>query len=320
MRILISGAAGFIGSSLCSRLSSDNKVIEVDITQRVDKSGDINWEQADLTDCNSVAAICKKHSPDVVIHCAGIAHQKIGALDSAIYMRVNSETTENFARAAIKCKPDVCFIFLSSISVYGEDNLQTPVLEENTCQPSSDYAVSKLDAERRLIALFDAGIIRNLIILRLAPVYDREWSFNLDRRIFAPKKMAYLKFGTGRQKMSALARSNLVEFIQFLLKRHSKNTGLEITNVCDSDPYEFREIIQVFKKSSVYPNRPIIPVPLPAIWLATRMAGLILKNKKKWIHSAYNKLSSSLVFDNAKMLKTGFKPRHSLQTVFSQKE
>ena len=73
-----------------------------------------------MTDSDSVAAICEKYSPDVVIHCAGIAHQKIGAIDSVTYMRVNSEATETLAKAAAESNPGVCFVFFSSVSVYEE--------------------------------------------------------------------------------------------------------------------------------------------------------------------------------------------------------
>jgi len=316
MNVLVTGANGFIGRALCSRLASDNKVVGVDITGPPDGALNIAWERADLTDSDSVAAVCEKYSPDVVIHCAGIAHQKIGAVDYATYMRVNSETTENLAKAAGKYNPDVQFIFLSSVSVYGEENLSMPVSEESECHPSSDYAVSKLDAERRLIALSDEGIIHNLIILRLAPVYDREWSLNLDRRVFAPKKVAYLRFGSGSQKMSALARSNLVDFIELLLKRSLQNSEVNILNVCDTEPYEFNTIIQVFKKSGIRPNRPVISVPLSPVWIATRIAGALFTNKKSWLHSCYDKLASDLVFDNGRMMKTGFKPVHSLETIF----
>ena len=118
--VLISVAAGFIGGALCSRLASGNKVIGVDITGPADGAFNIAWEQADLTDQGSVAAICEKRSPDVVIHCAGIAHQKIGMVDSATYMRVNNEVTENIAKAASESNSGVCFIFFSSVSVYGE--------------------------------------------------------------------------------------------------------------------------------------------------------------------------------------------------------
>ena len=75
--VIISGARGFIGSALCSRLASGNKVIGADITGPADGAFNIAWEQADLTDQDSVSVICEKYSPDVVIHCAGIAHQKI---------------------------------------------------------------------------------------------------------------------------------------------------------------------------------------------------------------------------------------------------
>ncbi len=368
---MITGAAGFIGSALCSRLAHDNKVIGVDVTDPPDGVLNIAWEQVDLSDLDSAAALCENYSPDVVIHCAGIAHQKIGAVDSATYMRVNSEVTEKLAEAAAKFNRDVIFIFLSSICVYGEDphprgmrsavtsefhgagisHYDNGVGEDGECWPSSDYAVSKLDAERRLRALYDEGKLKNLIILRLAPVYDRDWSLNLDRRVFAPGKVAYLRVGSGTQRMSALARPILVDFVEFLIKsklatdshRHtgrkkdvkrsltqrrkdakikdnSKVTqkyNSQIFNVCDAEAYEFNEIITALGQSSVHPNRPVIPVPLSLIWLLTRIAGFLLPKKKQWLHSAYQKLTQDLVFDNTKMLSTGFTPKHILESIFA---
>jgi nucleoside-diphosphate-sugar epimerase len=162
----------------------------------------------------------------------------------------------------------------------------------------------------------DEGIIHNLIILRLAPVYDRRWSLNLDRRVFAPGKLAYLRFGSGSQKMSALARPNLVDFIEFLLKRSPQNSGVNILNVCDAEAYEFNKIIRVFQKSGIRPNRPIISIPLFPVWIATRIASIFLPGKRNWLHSCYDKLASDLVFENGKMMGTGFRPVHSLETVF----
>ncbi len=152
MNVFVTGANGFIGSVLCRRLASDNNVIGVDKVSTASQKK-IVYEQVDLTEFNSVYAICAKYSPDVVIHCAGIAHQKIGAIDLATYMQVNSEATENLAKAASKSNPAGHFVFLSSVSVYGEKNLTIPVSEGSKCQPSSDYAFSKLEAEKRLKAL-----------------------------------------------------------------------------------------------------------------------------------------------------------------------
>jgi len=314
--ILVTGANGFIGRALCSRLASDNKVVGVDNSGPGDRALDIDWEMTDLTDLNSLTAMCKQYSPELIIHCAGIAHQKIGAVDFATYKRINSEATENLAKAAAKINPGVVFIFLSSVSVYGEGNLSIPVSEESECHPSSDYAASKRDAERRLIELSDKGIIHNLFILRLAPVYDREWALNLDRRVFAPKKLVYLRFGSGTQKMSALARPNFVDLIQFLLKRPLQDSGVNILNVCDAEAYEFNTIIRVFRKSAIQQHRLIISVPLSVLWLATRIAGVLFANKKRWLHSSYDKLASDLVFDIREMMAIGFTPVHSLESVF----
>lgn len=339
MKILITGAAGFIGSVLCRRLSYDNEVFGIDIARTFSaESTNITWEQADLVDLASTVAICEKYSPDLIIHCAGIAHQKIGAVGSATYMRINSEATENLAKAAATSNPDICFIFLSSVSVYGEgfqvisykgttasfkQENDIGGVENGECRPSSDYAVSKLDAERRLIALVDKGIINNLFILRLAPVYDREWSLNLDRRVLAPKKLSYLKFGSGGQKMSALARPNLIDFIAHLLKSGCENNlgnqRILLINVCDAKTYQFNRIIQIFKNSGEHPNRPTLSLPLSVVWLVTRIAGALFTSKRQWLHSCYDKLAFDLVFDNRRMLDTGFKPQHSLETIFDPK-
>jgi nucleoside-diphosphate-sugar epimerase len=46
-------------------------------------------------------------------------------------MRVNSEATENLARAASQVNPDVRFIFLSSVSVYGEGPQINPQITQS---------------------------------------------------------------------------------------------------------------------------------------------------------------------------------------------
>lgn len=316
LKLLITGASGFIGSALCNKLSDRNIIIGLDTKKGIHESLDLISEQADLTDISSVSAIIGQHFPDVVIHCAGIAHQKTGSVDLDTYVRVNSVATEALARSAAMANQSVKFIFLSTVSVYGEDSAGHPLSEDSPCKPSSDYAASKVNAERRLLALHDDDILHDLTILRLAPVYDQNWSLNLDRRVFAPKRLAYVRFGAGRQKMSALARPNLIDFLEQYIKKSQTYKGPIILNICDNQTYEFNTIIDVFKRSDVHGYRPVINVPLPVVWLATRIAGFFMRNKRRWLHSCYEKLSTSLVFDNSKMLATGFVPRYSLNSIF----
>lgn len=317
LKILITGAGGFIGVTLCHRLAIEGKVIALDFNKKhEDLSDNLIWEEVDITDLTAIDSVFRRHMPDVVIHCAGIAHQKVGTVSSEEYLRVNSKATEKLAELAAEVNPEAWFLFLSTVSVYGEENYGSAVSEDIGCHPSSDYAVSKCDAERRLVKLFKKGILKGLTILRLAPVYDRCWSLNLDRRVFGPQKMIYLRFGSGEQQMSALSRLNLVDFIEYLLRRPQKYSSAEVINVCDAHSYAFNTIIKIYKTSGMYSYRPVIKVPLPVIWLVTRVAGVVIPGKKDWLHSCYDKLANSMVFDNKKMLTTGFLPRHSLETIF----
>ena len=318
-KILITGISGFIGKSICEKFLKKYNIIGIDnnVKQEIQN---VTLDFSDITDFENISKFVNDHKPDIIIHCAGIAHQKIGNIDSQEYIRVNSYATENLVKVAIKANPDAHFIFLSSISVYGENNFKSAVAEKDQCHPSSDFANSKLDAEKRIMTIYDSGELKKLDILRLAPVYDFEWSLNLDRRVFAPKKISYLKFGTGEQKMSAVSRQNLVEFIAYRLNQEKEKTVkspfCNIFNVCDEEPYKFKEIIAVFKQSDYQPNRFVFTIPLAFVWLATRLAGLMMKNKQQWLHSCYEKLAYDLVFDNKRMLGTGYKPGQSLKSVF----
>lgn len=317
-KILITGSTGFIGSLLCDQFTLKMKVGTICNIHNRKNNYRVSCSIADLCDYEKIRSIVNFSPPQYVIHCAGIAHQKIGKIDSNEYYRVNSLATENLAKAAIASNPDVHFIFLSSISVYGEKSDGEAVCEESQCGPSSDYAGSKLDAEKRLRCLYDSGKLKRLDILRLAPVYDSEWSLNLDRRVFAPKKTAYIRFGKGNQRLSAVSRQNLVDFIEFLVIKADGfgDTYFNVYNVCDEQPYMFNSIIETFKRSSYHPDRFVLTVPLPLVWLATRMAGLVFKGKRQWLHSCYDKLAKDLVFDNRRMLSTGFRPKQTLESVF----
>jgi len=312
-KVLVTGAAGEIGSAVAQRLSGTHTVIGTYHEKRPFENDDIVWEQVDLFDSKRIQAVFTEHSPDVVIHCAAIAHENVRKTGRQEFRKLNAAAPEHIAATAAYANPAVLFVFLSSIVVYGEKKLKPPVKENSALVPSGDYAASKIDAEKRLIALFDQNVLNNLLILRLAPVYSRESSFNLDRRVLAPGGV-YIRFGSGKQRMSALAKSNLADFITFALENASE---FEIMNLCDEKACSFRTIIDIFKKSGFRPARPVIPVPLPLVWLTTRFLGLALPEKRKWLHACYDKLASDIVVDNKRMLKTGFKPRHTLENTFS---
>lgn len=316
-RILITGASGYIGRSLAIRLSGSHTVMGLYRDQLPKETTGITWEKADLTCAETMEKVIQTFLPDVVIHSAAIAHQSLKRIDRQTYFDVNSLATEKLAEIASRFNPDVQFLFLSSVSVYGEKDLSVPVDETHACHPSSDYGASKLDAENRLRKLHDSGQLKYLGIFRLAPVYDASWSLNLDRRVFGPGKVCYLRFGSGRQSMSALAKANLGDLVCFWVgKAVDTSENKIIFNICDRNPYSFREIITTFRQSRKQPSRPVVICPLFLIFIATRIAGLLFPSKKDWLHAVHEKLAISLVFDNKRMLATGFTPVHDLKAVY----
>lgn len=318
--ILVTGDCGFIGKVVCKAFSDHDDVIGVDV---LESSGDKGYNHivADILDQSSLREICIKYQPSIIIHCAGIAHQTFNKSKKETYFKVNCDATKTLADIAFGANPDVHFIYLSTVTVYGELPDGTPFRETDKCHPSSDYAYSKLEAEKRLFNFYDSGDLKKIDILRLSPVYDSQLSLNLDRRVFALKKMAYIRFGKGEQKMTAVSRQNLTDFIEFLVNQRERfaERYCNIYNVCDEQSYTFNTIIETFKRSPYHPDRFVLNVPLPLVWLATRMAGLVFKGKRQWLHSCYDKLAKDLVFDNRRMLATGFRPKQTLESVFLRK-
>ena len=341
--VLITGAGGFIGSAMCAEFKKRYNVTGIvrESASSIDED-ECLLVTADLKDFERIENLFRKCRPEIVIHCAGLAHQKLGGVGAEQYMETNCSNSVHLAEIALKHNPKVLFIFLSSVSVYGE-NLGSsskgertgPAFNENDkCLPTSDYAKSKLLAEEGLLSCFStANKSGNLFILRLAPVYDENWTLNLDRRIFLPNHIFYVKFGKGEQRMSALAKYNLVEFVRFLidnkssvymkknghnLLKHQSNNSASIINVTDEEPYSFSDMIKVFKMAGRYVYRPVIHIPLSWVWLLTRFLGCMFPKRKKWLHSCYEKLAIDLIYSNKRMKLTGFQPKYSLLSLFPQ--
>lgn len=314
-RILITGASGFIGKGLCERFAPHHDLVGCYHRSIVPQKS-YTCRQVDLTKKTDVEFLCNDFFPDVIIHCAGLAHQKRAHVSADEYFRINSLATENLAAVSAKINPKVNFIYCSSISVYGESEHGVIFNEASVLSPTSDYARSKIDAEKRLLKLFDNRILNHVTVLRLAPVYSKEWSLNLDRRVLCPGNIAYIRFGSGTQRMSALALGNLCDFMFHTIHTNTLSRSFHILNTCDKHPYSFRNIIDIFKQSTVKPDGPVLKVPLIFLKIGLVCGSILLRNQKEWFQSSYRKIAFDIVVDNRKMYRNGFRQKESLHTVF----
>ncbi|MCF8096133.1 MAG: NAD(P)-dependent oxidoreductase, partial [Desulfobacteraceae bacterium] len=176
MRILVTGANGFIGSFVAQMLKG--KGHEVWSLSR-GFSTEENALAADLLDANATEkALASAPDFDVVIHLAAIAH---GAKppDGYDVTSANVSMTRNLLTGL---KKDIHFILLSSVAVYsrcGQKGTVSPWAETN---PPTAYGKSKAASEELVIR---QGF-RKVDILRLPPVYDEEHLADVRKRVFFP--------------------------------------------------------------------------------------------------------------------------------------
>jgi UDP-glucuronate 4-epimerase len=163
LRILVTGAAGFIGSHLCERLlARGDDVIGLDnfdplydpaIKRRNLESFQdhtrFQFAEVDLCDAEGLKAFWKEHGDGVqaVVHLAARAGVRPSLADPAGYERFNIAATIHLLELAAQTQPCPKFIFASSSSVYG-NNPKVPFSEDdNVDRPISPYAATKKACE-----------------------------------------------------------------------------------------------------------------------------------------------------------------------------
>jgi UDP-glucose 4-epimerase len=170
--ILVTGAAGFVGRALTTRLASPFQVRAAMHTTPHE------WPHSNLTVVHGKTLSSEEDWSAVldgvgtVVHCAARVHvmRESGGDTSAAYRRINVQGTLHLARQAIAAGVRR-FIFLSSIKVNGECTWPgQPFTADQTPAPSDPYGISKMEAELGLRALArDSGL--EAVIVRSPLVY-----------------------------------------------------------------------------------------------------------------------------------------------------
>ncbi len=158
MKALVTGVAGFIGSTLAEKLTGEGAEVVgidcfIDYYPRTIKEGNLRalrershfrFVEAAIQDANLDDLL------DGVTHVFHLAAQagvrKSWGRDFQIYTVNNIDATQRLLEACVK-HPVERFVFASSSSVYG-DNTPLPMQEESYLHPVSPYGVSKLAAEQ----------------------------------------------------------------------------------------------------------------------------------------------------------------------------
>lgn len=148
-KLLITGAAGFIGSEFCRQAVHDGyKCVVVDkltyagdLQRLKDVRRKITFHKADIANKPAMRRVFKAEKPDIVVHFAAESHVDRSILGSDEFVVTNVQGTQVLLDAAKEA--EVCrFVHMSTDEVYG-DILKGKFHETTPLNPSSPYSASK---------------------------------------------------------------------------------------------------------------------------------------------------------------------------------
>ncbi|MEO8200933.1 MAG: NAD-dependent epimerase/dehydratase family protein [Gemmatimonadota bacterium] len=255
--VLVTGAAGFIGSHLSEALTArGDTVIGIDnfdpFYSRAEKERNLRklrnrpsftFHETDLLQADGIRPLLQPDS--VIVHLAARPGVRPSLVDPAGYARVNVEGTASLLRVA-QDQGVTRFIFGSSSSVYGDDT-KAPFREDATAlKPLSPYAATKRSGELMLESLAPIFGLR-ATALRFFTVYGPRQRPDLAIHAFARKILAgqtITLFGDGTQSRDYTYCDDIVAgIIASLDWTASASPGLEIFNLGGNEPVPLREMV-----------------------------------------------------------------------------
>lgn len=298
-KILITGSSGFIGKSLCKKLSKSGKQIRaiVRTTNSFSKNTDIeyvfvrdislktNWKDI-LVDV------------DCIIHCAGRAHvmNEKNKDTYKIFQSVNVQGTKQLAEQASKAEVKR-FIFLSSVKVNGECtyNIDKDISYRQKKRifsyndlpdPQDSYALSKFEAENVLWEISSRTGLE-VSILRLPLVYGYGVKGNLANLLKLIAFSIPLPLRMVKNQRSMIGIDNLVDLLITCVD-HPNAAGKTFL-VSDGEDLSTPDFIRYIANSMGYKAR-FFPIPIFLI----KLLGLILGKQAE-----INRLVGSLKIDSS---------------------
>ena len=198
MKILITGASGFIGSFIVEEALKQGfetwAAIRKSSSKEYLQDERIHFIELNLSSKAQLIEQLRPHQFDYVVHAAGVTK----CLNKADFRHINTEGTRNLVDALLDLQmPLKRFVFLSSLSVFGAIKEQLPydeIREDDTPKPNTEYGRSKLEAERYIDSI---GSRLPYTILRPTGVYGPR---EKDYFMMAKSIKQHIDFAVGYQR------------------------------------------------------------------------------------------------------------------------
>lgn len=246
MKIAVTGASGFIGSSLIRHaVFSGFDVLALTRSPYsipLDSSSIFNCLPVDYLDTSRLAE--ELLGCHVLIHLVGRAHcfsDLSNTLSLSLFDNANIVPLISIAEAS-KMAGISRVVFISSIGVNGPTTYGIPFSEESLPNPAEYYSISKLKAEQHLAEILD-GTSTDWTILRLPLVYGPNCPGNFNRLIKFLMKSPVVPFGSVNSLRSFIGIDNLVDAI--LLASVHSSISRRVILLSDQDDVTLSSVIRI---------------------------------------------------------------------------
>ncbi|HZQ94339.1 MAG TPA: SDR family oxidoreductase [Candidatus Sulfotelmatobacter sp.] len=262
---LITGIAGFIGSSIARALLSQGEEVRgVDNFSTGQKeniaeiAGRIDFHQADITDLDAMHRACK--GVTFVLHQAAIPSVPKSVLDPLGSNRANVDGTVNVLVAARDAKVKRV-VYAASSSAYG-DTPTLPKHENMKPDPISPYAVAKLASEQYMISFFRCYGLETVCLRYFNIFGPRQDPSSPYSGVLAKFITQMLRgeqptiFGDGEQSRDFTYIDNAVEANLLACKADAAKAAGQVFNVATGRRVTLNETIQALQPLTAYTGQP----------------------------------------------------------------
>lgn len=258
--ILLTGAAGFIGSHVADRLLSlGEKIVGIDAffpnyerelkeknLENALTNENFQFYEIDFTNFESVMKLFSEHEFTKIIHLGALPGVR-SEHELRTYTEINITGTLNLLEAAKKHRVKT-FIFASSSSVYGNNN-EVPFRENMLPDPISPYAATKAACES-LCHYYSSQHGINITCLRFFTVYGPrqrpDMAIHKFTRLITEGEPITI-YGDGTSKRDYTYISDIVDGIISALNRNLK---FEVINLGNSNTVELNYLIELIEKET----------------------------------------------------------------------
>lgn len=301
MRILVTGASGFVGHQLVMSLHASGRTVVAASRFRIESLGILYVPSPELgPEADWGAAL---DGVDTVIHLAARAHfmdERLSGVAEALYQHKNTEGTASLARQAV-AKGVRHLIFISTIGVVAE-NSNKPLNPLDKNSPVTPYGRSKLGAEKAIKEIC-SGTKMNYTTIRPPLVYGPKNPGNMARMLKITDSGIPLPLSSlDSNRRSFVAVSNLIDLILICIEHPA--AANQTFHVSDDEDISTAELLRRMGKALGKPVRNL-PIPAPLLKAGLRLAGN---------GEMVNKLFGNLQVDIEHTKRTlGWKPKVTME-------